>query len=136
MRTWSRLLREHRRLAAILVALALCMKALVPAGYMVGANAKLITVEICADASGEKLTRQLAIPLEGDAGGGQSDHDQSDATCAWTGLAKATHSGADPELLVLALAFILALGFLWQTSLPRPSFPHIRPPSRGPPFPA
>ena len=49
MRTWSRLLREHRRLAAILVALALCMKALVPAGFMIGASARLITVEICAD---------------------------------------------------------------------------------------
>jgi hypothetical protein len=44
--------RDHRRLAALLVALALCVKALVPAGYMPGAHGKVLTVEICADASG------------------------------------------------------------------------------------
>ena len=136
MRTWSRLLREHRRLAAILVALALCMKALVPAGFMVGATAKLITIEICADATGGKLTRQMVIPLEGGAGGEQSGHGKSDATCAWTALAKAAHSGADAELLVLALAFILALGFLRQGAEPVRRSCHIRPPSRGPPLPA
>lgn len=136
MRTWIRLLREHRRLAAILVALALCMKALVPAGFMVGATAKLITIEICADASGRKLTRQLTIPLEGGMGGEQSDHGKSDATCAWAALAKAAHSGADAELLVLALAFILALGFLRQTAERVSRSCHIRPPSRGPPLPA
>ena len=136
MTTWSRLLREHRRLAAVLVALALCMKALVPAGYMVGANTKLLTIEICADASGGKLTRQMAIPMEDDTGGEQSGHGKSDATCAWTALAQAAHSGADAELLVLALAFILALGFLQQAAEPVRRCCHIRPPSRGPPLPA
>jgi hypothetical protein len=136
MTTWSRLLREHRRLAAILVALALCMKVLVPAGYMVGASAKLITVEICADASGGKLTRQLAIPMEDSTGGKQSDHGKSDATCAWTALSQATHDGADAGLLVLAPVFILALGVLRQAAEPVRRSCHIRPPSRGPPLPA
>lgn len=136
MTTWSRLLREHRRLAAILVALALCMKALVPAGYMVGANTKLITIEICADASGGKLTRQMAIPMEDDTGGEQSGHGKSDATCAWTALAEAAHAGADAGLLALALAFILALGFQGQAAEPVRRCCHIRPPSRGPPLPA
>ena len=136
MMTWSRLLREHRRLAAVLVALALCIKALVPAGFMVGANTKLITIEICADASGGKLTRHMAIPLEGGTAGEQSGYGKSDATCAWTSLAQAAHSGADTELLALALAFILALGFLRQTAEPARRSSHIRPPSRGPPLPA
>ena len=134
MRTWSRLLREHRHLAAILVGLALCMKALVPAGFMVGSTAKLITIEICADASGGTLTRQMAIPLEDGAGGEQSDHGKSDATCAWTALAKAAHSGADAQLLVQALVFILALGFLRHAAEPVRLSCHIRPPSRGPPL--
>lgn len=136
MRTWSRLLREHRRLAAILVAMALCMKALVPAGFMVGATAKLITIEICADASGGNLTRQMAIPLKGGPGGEQSGHGKSDAICAWTALANAAHSGTDALLLVLALAFILALGFLLQAAEPVRRSCHIRPPTRGPPLPA
>ncbi|WBX84610.1 hypothetical protein PE061_01405 [Sphingosinicella microcystinivorans] len=112
------------------------MKALVPAGFMVGATTKLITIEICADASGGKLTRQMTIPLKGSAGGEQSDHGKSDATCAWTALATAAHFGADSELLVLALAFILALGFLRQAAEPLRRSCHIRPPSRGPPLPA
>lgn len=136
MRTWSRLLREYRRLAAILVALALCMKALVPAGFMVGTSAKLITVEICADASGGKLTRQMAIPLEDGTGGKQSDHGKSDASCAWTAHAQAAHAGTDAQLLALALAFILALGFLRQATEPVRRSCHVRPPSRGPPLPA
>lgn len=136
MRTWSRLLREHRRLAAILVAMALCMKALVPAGFMVGANTKLITIEICADASGGKLTKQIAIPPDGGTAGEQSGHGKFDTTCAWTSLAQAAHSWADTELLVLALAFILALGFLRQAAEPVRRSCHIRPPSRGPPLPA
>lgn len=136
MRTGSRLLREHRRLAAILVALTLCMKALVPAGFMVGANTKLITIEICADASGGKLTRPMVIPLDGGTGGEQSGHGKSDATCAWTALAQAAHSGADAELLVLSLAFILALGFLRYAAEPVRRSCHILPPSRGPPLPA
>jgi hypothetical protein len=135
MRTWSRFLREHGRLAAFVVALALCMKALVPAGFMVGTTTKLITIEICADASGGKFTRQMAIPIKAGAAGEQSDHGNADATCAWSSLAQAAHSGADAELLVLALAFILALGFLQQAAEPVRRSCHIRPPSRGPPLP-
>ena len=40
---------HHRRFAALLVAAALCLKALVPAGYMVSSEARVLTVQICAD---------------------------------------------------------------------------------------
>ena len=135
MRTWNRHLRDNRRLAALLVALALCMKALVPAGYMIGASSKILTVQICADASGVDLTQSMAIPLDRDAGQ-KSDHGKEKATCAWSGLAKASNGSTDLALLALALAFILALGLLWQTPPPRTASRHIRPPLRGPPLPA
>ncbi len=135
MMTWNRLLRDNRRLATLLVALALCMKALVPAGYMIGATSKLLTIQICADASGVDHTRQIAIPMDKDAGE-KSDHGKEKATCAWSGMAKASNVGADPALLALALAFILKLGLLWQTPPPRTASRHIRPPLRGPPLPA
>lgn len=137
MRTWSRLLREHRRLAAVLVALALCMKVLVPAGYMIGASSKLITIQVCTDASGGELTRQITIPPNIGAGGQTEQgpaHGKVEATCAWTALAQASLGGADLGLLGLALAFILALGVAWQTPQPRRTFHHIRPPLRGPPL--
>lgn len=133
MRTWSRLLRERRCLAAILVALALSMKMLVPAGYMIGAGPKIVTVQICTDASASGLTRQMAIPLRKDAGG-QPDRGKGDATCAWAALAKAAEGGAGPDLMALALAFILALGFAGHAARPRPSPRHLRPPLRGPPL--
>lgn len=133
---WRQLLREHRRLAAVLVALALCMKMFVPAGYMIGAGSKIITVRICADASGGEQTLQVAIPLDKD-GGAQSGQGanvgKAEATCAWSALGQASLGGADPVLLALVLAFIMALGIGWRAPQPRRSRHHIRPPLRGPP---
>lgn len=135
MASLPRLLRDHRRLAALLVALALSVKALVPAGFMLESQARVITVAICADASGGQLTRQMVLPQREGTGGSQSDHGKADGTCAWTGLSATAASLADPLLLVLALAFILALGFLPQRAPPRAASHHIRPPLRGPPLP-
>lgn len=134
MTSWTRLFRDRRRLAALLVALALCAKALIPAGFMVQSQGRVITVAICADASGGQLTRQIVIPHRDSTGGDNSHHDKADGTCAWTGLFGAADSLADPFLLVLALAFILALGFLPQRAPPRARSHYLRPPLRGPPL--
>ena len=121
---------SNRQLAALMIAAALCMKALIPAGYMIGADSKLLTVQICADSLGHAVTKQIAIPQEGHAPGKQS---QMDGTCAFTSLGHATLGGADPIQLAIALAFILALGFApLVTPAPRP-ISHLRPPLRGPP---
>lgn len=133
MQSWNRLLRDRRHFAALVVALALCVKALIPAGYMVQSRDRVITVAICADASGGQLTRQIVVPHRDGSGNGSSHQDKADGTCAWTGLSGAADSLADPLLLVLALAFILALGFLPQRAVPRPEPHHLRPPLRGPP---
>jgi hypothetical protein len=132
------LLRSHRRLAALLLALALCMKALVPAGYMVGGSmvdggAKVLTIEICADTLGAKLTRQIAVPHHAAPGDAQGDHGKSAAACPYAGLAMAGLAGVDTALLALALGFILALGF---APVPPPRLAraaYFRPPLRGPP---
>ena len=47
------LLRSHYRLAMLLVAMALLVKAVVPMGHMVGQSSKAFTVTICVDGSGE-----------------------------------------------------------------------------------
>lgn len=139
MHFWTRLVRDHRRLAALLVALALCAKALVPAGFMVESQGRVFTVAICADASGGQLTRQITIPHREGSGGNSSHQDSSHqdratATCAWTGLSGAADSLADPLLVVLALVFLLALGFLPQRELPQAQSYRLRPPLRGPPL--
>jgi len=124
-------LHRHRTLAALLLALALCVKAIVPAGYMPGGGARFITVSICADASGGAVTRQIAIPAKGDAG---QDHARAKGLCAFAGLASAALGGSDIALLAAALAFIIALGFATRP-VPAPrGAARLRPPLRGPPL--
>lgn len=118
----------HRRLALGLVVLAVLIKALMPAGYMLSDRAHVLTVEICADASGQTMTRQIAVPADG-----KSDHAKAEGTCAWGVLASAALGGADIVLLALALAFILALGLTASRPAPPARTTYLRPPLRGPP---
>src|SRR6218665_1365194 len=111
MATLRSFLHTHRRLAAILLALTLMMKALIPAGYMLGEQAKVLSVEICADATGAKVTHDIVIPHSGKSGETRGSQAKGDGTCAFSALSMAALGGADPALLALALVFILALGF-------------------------
>ena len=125
-------LRDHRRLAAALFALTLAMKALLPAGYMLGDGSRSLTVQICSDATGQTMAQAIAIPQSGKHDG-TGEHGKADGTCPFSSLAMASLSGADTVLLAAALAFILALGFA-PTRSPRPRrASHLRPPLRGPP---
>lgn len=121
-------LMRHRSVAFMLVMAALCAKALVPGGYMIGQDSKVLTVQLCHDGLGETITKQLVIPMKGDASGKQGKGD-----CAFSSLSMASLGGADTALLAMALAFIIALGFApVRSPRPRRIF-HLRPPLRGPP---
>lgn len=120
---------HHRQFAGLLVALALAMKALIPSGYMVGGQARTITIEICADASGGHVTRDVVVPRS-DA---PAEYGKADGLCAFSALGMAALGGADFVLLAAALAFVLALGFAAAPSLLRRIAGHLRPPLRGPP---
>lgn len=126
------LIRRQQAAALWLVALALLVKALVPAGYMVGQSAsRTFDIIVCSDPTGMAVTQKLVIPFEN-----KGEHDGKQAAkgdCAFTALGHGAAPAADPLLLLAAIAFILALGF---TSLLAPTlrgFPHLRPPLRGPP---
>jgi hypothetical protein len=122
-------LRTHRRLAMAIFAMTLAMKALVPGGYMVEQQGKVLTVRICADASGGKMTKQIVLPQTGQSG----EQAKGDGACPYAALGMAALTGADTTLLAIALGFILALG-LAPLYAPPPSGPlHLRPPLRGPP---
>ena len=122
-------LRRHRWFAAWLLLASLCLKALTPPGYMVSSQGQVLTVSICADATGEHLTRAIVIPAKGEPGRGQ---DAGDA-CPFSALTMGAIAGADIVLLSLALAFILALGFGPQALPELHGERRIRPPLRGPP---
>lgn len=124
---------RHRGLALMLILCALFVKALIPPGYMVGPSTKTLTVSICADGTGAMLSTQIEIPMEKGSHGSDKGHGKTDGTCAFSFLSMPAMGGADANLLALALAFIVILGFA-PVTIPRASrLSHLRPPLRGPP---
>jgi hypothetical protein len=119
--------RGHYRLAMLLVALALVVKALVPAGYMVGSQGTSLTILVCGDVSGDHLTKQITIPgkAEGQAKTGES--------CPYASLSFASLDAGLPVFVALAIAFLLLLGFAPVRIPALAGFAHVRPPLRGPP---
>ncbi len=129
MQSLRAFLMRHRALALMLIVAALGMKIMVPTGYMIGADSKVLTVQICDDTQGNHAAKALIIPMKGGAAGSK----QAKADCPFSTLSMASLGGADPVLLGLALAFILALGFAPTPRLPAKQPSHLRPPLRGPP---
>ena len=115
----------------LLVAAALCMKTLVPAGYMIGQEGKALTVQICNDAVSDHAIKQIAIPMKDGSGG--SGLKQNNAECPYSAMSMAALTGADPALLVLALAFIIALGFAPSPVPAARRALYLRPPLLRPP---
>lgn len=128
MRTF---LLRHRAAAILVVIAALCMKIVVPTGFMIGQNSEVLTVQLCTDGLGHAVTAKIAIPMKGEPS--DSSGKQGKGECPFASLSMASMTGADPALLALALAFILALGFApTRTSHPK-RVSYLRPPLRGPP---
>lgn len=121
----------HRRLAAILLMAALFMKAAVPAGFMPRLGARVISIEICADSSGGRLSRALVIPQREAPSPGHQE--MAKGICPFAGLTHAGLAGADPILLAAALCFIMLVGLVRPAALPIRRRAHLRPPLRGPP---
>ncbi|ATE65091.1 hypothetical protein [Rhizorhabdus dicambivorans] len=122
--------RRHAGLAMLLVALALAVRALVPAGYMAGTSSTGLTVELCSGVAGESIT--IALPTDpAKDGHGKA---QADGPCSFAALGLPAGPVTDPIQLALAIAFILLLGLLGETAPPVARRSQIRPPLRGPPL--
>ena len=132
MRALRAILIGRWRIAMLLVAVALSMKALVPGGFMVTAQNQTLTISICGDASGEHLTRQIVVPQRETSQDRATQHAKTMA-CPFSALDMAGTPGADPFLLALALAFILAIGLAPLVSPILSARAYLRPPLRGPP---
>lgn len=131
------LVMQNRRLAVWLVLVALCVKMLVPAGFMptVGANGTM-TVSICTGTGPQTVV--ITMPGMGahdvaGGGDGMSDHAKAQMPCAFSGLGLATLAAVDPVMLAIAIAFVLATGFAAVPLLPHAAPAHLWPPLRGPP---
>jgi hypothetical protein len=133
MASFRILILDHRKLVLVLLALALCVKALVPSGYMVTAGSKTITVTVCSGIADAATTQTLTIPMRTGGEEMPAHKGKGDMPCAFASLAMGAMTGADAPLLAIALLFVLALGFLPLLSAVRPQSFHLRPPLRGPP---
>lgn len=121
---------DHRKLAGLILGLSLIMKALIPAGFMLGAEGKVLTVEICTGVAGEHLTKPVVLPIDGKSQGSKASHDRAGETCPFTGLAMSAVGGADANLLQAALLFIILRSFLPLLQLPPERATNL-PPQRG-----
>ena len=148
MKLFRTFLRDHQRLVAVLLAVALCMKALIPSGYMVDTGRSTISVTICgADAPTRAsraaqalLSDKLATALglygldhHDPKNHGTSDHHATDQSCPYAALGLTALGGADAPLLALALLFAMALAFLPTASVVPGAAGWLRPPLRAPP---
>jgi len=128
MHRFRALVLKHRGFAALVLALALCLKLVVPTGMMLDSGPHQVTVRICSEQMG---LASIALPTSGKAH--HQGDGKADSMCPYSVLGHATLGGADPVLLALAIAFILALGFLAVAPVRRARFAHVLPPACGPP---
>jgi hypothetical protein len=123
--------RDRPALAALLLAAALCLKALVPTGYMPAAPDTGLIVALCSGAMPAGSTMTMTIPQKGS----HQDHGTStaDHPCAFAPLAAAL-TGADlVPLLLAALAFVFVAAIVRQPLALRATTARFHPPSQAPP---
>lgn len=118
----------------LVMAIAMFVKVVVPAGYMFSTGERVLTVQICADGLSHQIV-QIAIPVDEKSQSGNDKHSgkTGNSPCAFTSLTMGSLAAVDLSLLAIALAFILLLGFAPVQAAPRAFNPHLRPPLRGPP---
>ncbi len=125
-----------------MLACALVMKILVPAGFMPVVSGGRVTIKICGGiAPAQKVMSPMtamAITTPGMAHHpGKSDHQEREMPCAFSGLSAPSLAATDPVLLAIAIAFIVGLVRHVRTAVSIAAQPYLRPPLRGPPpFPA
>ena len=131
MRIVRAILFRHRSLAAVLLAVALCLKVLLPAGYMIESGDTVLTISVCSAASGQPMTHQIVVPKKH---GSDSAKGLAKGDCPYSALSMGALGAADPVLLALALAFILTLGFAPRPMAALRTVARLRPPLRAPPL--
>lgn len=115
----------------LLIAAALFVRAIIPAGYMPSDETRSFSIMLCADQNAASV--RIDIPVDTTSSQHDKNQSPSDHPCAFGGLSAASLSGADAVLLDSAIAHIIALGVAPVATPVLQGFFHLRPPLRGPP---
>jgi len=126
---FRRFILDHPRIAAALIALALAMKLVVPAGFMPATAQGKMMVLVCTEFGPQQMAIDVpGMPAKSD------DAAKMDHPCLFSGLGLTWLPCADPLQLAAALFFILALGFAAVATPLLARLSHLRPHLRGPPL--
>jgi len=116
-------MRRHPGVAAMIVAAALLLRVLLPAGFMPSFSGGQLTVSVCTGMGPAQV--QIAIPGKHSGVAG--------SPCAFADLSLPLLAGADAVQLAAALAYLLAVALVLAVALPARRAAYLRPPLRGPP---
>lgn len=131
MNALRRHLLRHRALAGWIIAAALLMKVLVPAGFMPTMSGNSMIIQICSGYG----PMTMAMPIPGKQDSSQGDHqDKAEMPCAFSGLSAPSLAATDPVLLALAILFVMVAAIRVAIPVPASSPTYLRPPLRGPPI--
>lgn len=120
---------NHRAAITLVLACALAMKLLIPAGYMPAPGQ--LSIQLC---TGDGV-RTVLIDRDGQRIPDGQPHQASPAMpCAYAGLAAPLLSATPPALLVIAILFVLATGIRPVSAPTRQRPVPPRPPGRAPPI--
>ena len=125
-----RLVLNNPALASFVLALALAMKLVVPAGFMPTVDDGHIVISICTGTGPMKMVMAVPGKAPGEDGG---HHEKAEQPCAFAGLSLPSLAAADPALLAAAILFVMVLGLRPIIPIARTAAPYLRPPLRGPP---
>jgi uncharacterized protein involved in response to NO len=128
------LIRRHRAVAMLLVALALCLRALVPQGYMLAADGPMhLTVQLCNGEVGHDSVR-IAVPRTGGHHDGQPDKRETIAPpCAFTSLFAAALTGPVGDWAVREQPAARQRALLFSRRFLLRRGEHLQPPAQAPP---
>lgn len=139
MHKWLRASEGARGLFAVLLLVALSIRALVPAGYMPVRAADSLIISLCNGQGAAPLVIDVAangdvriMPAGEDDGHHGTPHD-SDGFCLFSALTAPALQAAVPPVAAAALVVLREIAPLRPVALLLAQTPFVRPPLRGPP---
>ncbi len=132
MHQMRRLVLANRPIACMVIALALLMKILVPAGFMPTISDGQVVVSMCSGMGPKTMVITIpGVEQKSDIGSHQGTMEKP---CAFVGLSASSLSAAGPLLLATAILFVLTQGTRPQVRPAAAAPPYLRPPLRAPPL--
>lgn len=125
------LVTRHPRIAAMVVAVSLLLRILIPSGFMPTVSGEHVLISICSGI--EQSSVEVSLPASTSRDVGDHSQGKSAALCAYSGLLGSSLAAVDVVLLAAGMPIAIAVGLVPKLRPPLTVADHLRPPLRGPP---